>query len=565
MTAHNEPEQAGQANESLADKLTDFLARVSPAGLMSYVSNRGADWLGRPELHGHRGASLFELVCPEDHPCLQEALDLATGQSAQEFSVRLLDQIGAETWVNCRLFPIFQHGKHVELLLAAWNIAHFKLAEEKLKHVVLHDALTGLANRTLLMRQLEDMVCAPCAGEGFAVMHLDMDGFKKVNDALGHEAGDRLIVEAAERLKKLLRATDVVARTGGDEFVLILPGNFELPQVTALARKLLNTLQKPYDLVCNTLHLTASVGIALFPEHGREAGQLLKYADIALAKAKDTGRNRFHVYGPEGAAGVEKRVRIESLMYDAIQNGEFEIHYQPLFHADTGLIAGVEALMRWRHPTEGMIPPSDFIPIAEESGLINFLGKWSLRVACHQVAEWNGRWGSRLTASVNVSPRQFLHQDLVTMIEEVLRESGLSADCLSLEITEGALMQNPKVAAPLLDRLRAGGVGVSVDDFGTGYSSLAYLKRFPLTTLKIDYSFVRDLTTDANDRAIISMIVGLAREMELRVVAEGVETAEQLAFLRDKGCDIIQGFLLGRPVTATDLAANIETGVWRLS
>ncbi|MFZ5482951.1 MAG: sensor domain-containing protein [Pseudomonadota bacterium] len=551
--------------ESLADKLTDFLARLAPTGTMAYVSQRGAQWLGRPALHTRRGTSLFDLVVEDDHARLREALELAVVEGPQECSVRLVDSLGNELWVNCRLFTLFQRGAVVELLLAAWNIAHFKLAEAQLDHVVLHDALTGLANRTLLMRQLEDMVCAPCIGEGFAVIHVDLDGFKKVNDALGHEAGDRIIMDAAERLKALLRTTDLVARIGGDEFVLVLPGTHELDAVTALARKLLNAFQKPYDLARNTLHLTASMGIALYPDHGTDAQQLLKHADIALAKAKEQGRNRFQVHGPEGAAVVEKRVRLEGSMYDAIQNGEFELHYQPLFDAGRGTVAGVEALIRWHRPGQGMIPPAEFIPIAEDSGLINFLGKWALRVACHQVADWNTGWGSHLTASVNVSPRQFHHQDLVAMVESVLQESGLAPDCLSLEITEGALMHNPKAAEPVLDRLRSHGIGVSVDDFGTGYSSLAYLKRFPLTTLKIDYSFVRDLTTDANDRAIVSMIVGLAREMELRVVAEGVETEAQLAFLRAKGCDLIQGFLLGRPVPAAELAEKIETGSWKLN
>lgn len=550
-------------SENLTDRLTDFLARVSPEGILSYVSKRGAHWLGRPELHGSKGGMLLDLFLADDRDSLLAALSAAGSDGMREFSARILGPDGDRTWVNCRVFTLVNLGGHIELLFAAWDISHYKQAEEKLNHAVLHDALTGLANRTQLMQRLEELARGP-AGDGFAVLNLNLDGFKKVNEALGHEAGDKLLVEAGERLKSLLRTTDLVAHVGGDEFVLILPGTHEAENVAALARKLLNVLQKPYDLVRNTLHLTASMGIALYPEHGTDAQQLLRNAGIALAKSKESGRNRWQLYGPEGSAGIEKRLLIEELMYDAIQNGEFEMHYQPLFHADSLSMVGVEALMRWKRPDGTSISPGEFIPIAEEGGLINFLGKWSLRIACHQVAEWNRQWGTELVASVNLSPRQFRHEDIVTMVNGALAESTLPPACLSLEITEGALMHNPREAEPVLGRLRASGVHISVDDFGTGYSSLAYLKRFPLTTLKIDYSFVRDLTDDPNDRAIVSMIVSLAREMELKVVAEGVETEEQLAILRAKGCDIIQGYLTGRPVPAGELASKVAAGEWRI-
>ena len=562
-TAQNAPARE-VAPENLADKLTDFLARVSREGVLSYVSRRGAQWLDRPEMHVGKSGSLLDLFMVDDHPALMAALNGVEPTGAREFMARMLKRGGDPVWVNCRVFPLAQRGEHLELLFAAWDISYFKQAEERLNHATLHDPLTGLANRTQLQHKLSELVQASRNGSGFAVMHLDMDGFKKVNDALGHEAGDKLIVEVGERLKSLLRSTDLVARTGGDEFVLVLAGTHELDNVTALARKLLNVLHKPYDLMRNTLHLTASMGIALFPEHGGDAHHLLKHADIAKAKAKELGRNRWQIYGPEGASVVEQRVYLEELMYSAIQNGEFEMHYQPLFYADNRRMAGVEALMRWNHPGKGAIAPGEFIPIAEENGMIDFLGKWSLRVACHQVAEWNRQWGTRIVASVNISPRQFYQEGIVAMVEEVLAESGLPADCLSLEITEGALMHNPKAVEPMLDRMRASGVQISVDDFGTGYSSLSYLKRFPLTALKIDYSFVRDLITDPNDRAIVSMIMGLAREMDLKVVAEGVETEEQLAFLTGKGCDIIQGYLLGRPVRAEELSNRVAGGEWSI-
>jgi diguanylate cyclase (GGDEF)-like protein len=558
--AHSDP------SEGLADKLTDFLARVSPAGDFYYISRRGAQWLERLQVPVARDGTLLDMFCADDQSGLASALADAGAGAVRELSVRIVGPDGDLVWVSCRVFRLVQRGDHVELLFAAWDISPYKLVEERLNHAALHDALTGLANRVQLRQRLGDLVRnADPEDEGLAVMHLNLDGFKKVNEALGHEAGDRLIVEAGERLKGLLRSTDLVARVGGDEFVLVLPGSRDHEGLAALARKLLNALQKPYDVARNTLHLTASMGVALYPDHGTDAAQLLDHADQALARSKELGRNRWQLYGPGGSAAVGQRVRIEELMYEAIQNGEFEMHYQPIFFADSRTLAGVEALMRWRRPGHGPIPPAEFIPIAEENGLINFLGKWSLRAACHQIAGWNRQWGSRLVASVNLSPRQFHQDDIVAVVELALAESGLAPECLSLEITEGALMHNPKAVEPVLDRMRARGVHISVDDFGTGYSSLAYLKRFPLTTLKIDYSFVRDLTTDPNDRAIVSMIVSLAREMELKVVAEGVETEAQLAFLDGKGCDLIQGFLLGRPVAPDELARRVDAGEWRLT
>lgn len=562
-TTSNAPAHS-DSTESLADKLTDFLARVSPSGDLFYVSRRGAQWLERLSVPGGKGGALLDLFCPEDHAVLAAALADAGSGELRELSARILGPDGDPVWVSCRVFRLVQLGGHVELLFAAWDISPYKLVEDRLNHAALHDALTGLANRVQLRQRLTELVRNASPDEGFAVMHLNLDGFKKFNDALGHEAGDRLIVEAGERLKGLLRSTDLVARVGGDEFVLVLPGSHDPERVGPLARKLLNVLHKPYDVARNTLHLTASMGVALYPDHGADAAELLEHADHALARSKELGRNRWQMYGPGGVAAIEKRVRVEELMYEAIQNGEFEMHYQPIFFADSRTLAGAEALMRWHRPGDGPITPGEFIPIAEDNGLINYLGKWSLRAACHQVAQWNRQWGTRLFASVNLSPRQFQQDDIVAVVDQALAESGLAADCLSLEITEGALMHNPQAVEPVLERLRATGVHISVDDFGTGYSSLAYLKRFPLTTLKIDYSFVRDLTTDPNDRAIVSMIVSLAREMDLMVVAEGVETEAQLAFLDGKGCDLIQGFLLGRPVPPDELARKVVAGEWRL-
>jgi diguanylate cyclase (GGDEF)-like protein len=457
-------------------------------------------------------------------------------------------------------------GKHVELLFAAWDVGVMPEVRAHPESPYQRDELTGLANRGNLQRQLADMIrSTPPGAAGFALLHMGLDGFQKVNEALGPELGDQLLVESAKRLQSLLRATDVIARTGGDEFTLILAGTHAEADVLLVARKILMAMQRPFVLAERHLHLSASIGIARFPEHAVEGLLLFRCAGIALSMAKEAGRNRFQLYVPEGGAANQQRVVLEERMYDAIQNGEFEMNYQPLFRADTRKLVGVEALMRWNHPGAGFVSPAEFIPLAEKNGLIGFLGTWSLRVCCHQVARWNESWGIRLGASVNLSPVQFRRGDLTATVLGALRESGLPAECLTLEITEGALMQDPENTQRLLDSLRESGVGISVDDFGTGYSSLAYLKRFRLTSLKIDRSFVNDLSRDANDQAIVSAIVSLAKELGLKVVAEGVQTEAQLAILQGKGCDVVQGYLLGKPVSVDEFARKVEMGEWSLT
>ena len=562
----DQPPATPAAPERLTDRLADFLARVSGNGEIHFVSNPGADWLGRSADFFKKGGDLFSLVVPEDHGAVKAALRLAGSQGRHAWSTYMIRADGGRVRVTCRALGLAAAGDQAELLFAAWDAWDRPNPAEVAEESYPPDLLTGLPTRPRLFERLAELARPGTAAEaGFALMHLDLDGFQKVNDALGHAAGDRLLVEAAGRMTSLLRASDMVIRSGSDEFALILPGTHEREAVLLVARKVLAALQRPYLVGGSHLHLSASIGIALYPEHAGDGPQLFKCADIALSAAKREGRNRWSIYLPEGGAESSRRVALEERIYDAIQNGEFEMHYQPICRPATRDVVGVEALMRWKRPGEGFISPTEFIPMVEGNGLIGFLGAWSLRASCHQIAQWNAAWGVRMRASVNLSPAQFRQGDIVATVRDALAESGLPADRLTLEITEGALMRDPAETEVLLNRLRELGVSISVDDFGTGYSSLAYLKRFPLSTLKIDRSFVSELERDANDLAIVSAILGLAKELDLKVVAEGVETEGQLAILAGKGCDMIQGYLLGRPTSAEEFADKIGSGEWRLA
>jgi len=548
------------SSASLIERITDFLARVSVTGKVRYAASDGLRWLGREVAEG---SPLSDLLHPDDAAVFMTALGRLGEGPVECIEARFIRADGSAVWTECRLLRLGQRGEEAEVLLCARDISVWKKAEEHLSYIATHDELTGLANRTLLRQCLVDTITtAERLGQGFSVMLLDLDGFKKVNDSLGHAAGDDLLVAAAARLRESVRNTDIVARLGGDEFVLVLPGTRDERDIRALATKLLRVIEQPFKGLDTDVYLSTSIGVAIHPDHGRDEGTLLKHADNAMYQAKSLGKNRWQMYMP-GSSG-EARLSLEAAMYDALRNGEFSLHYQPQFHAGSGMLAGVEALMRWERPGQGFVSPVEFIPLAEENGLINYLGAWALRAACHQTKRWHQQGLQGLTVSVNVSPKQFHQGNFFELIMQALRESGLPPQCLLLEITESILMHEPARTRAVLDELRGQGVEFAVDDFGTGYSSLGYLKRFPLTALKIDRSFVRDIATDPHDRAIVGAVLGLARELQLYSVAEGVETEEQLSFLTSKGCDYIQGYLLGRPVPPAEILRRVTAGEWKL-
>ncbi len=433
------------------------------------------------------------------------------------------------------------------------DISERKLDEERMAHLAHHDTLTGLPNRSMLGARLEQAIAqAHRQGTALLVAFIDLDGFKLVNDSLGHNAGDELLKIVAERMAGCLRAGDVVGRFGGDEFVLLLNENHGIEAAPVLERVREAVLESM--LLCDQeVQVSCSIGVAVYPHDGADAETLLMHADTAMYRAKDTGKNNCQFYTREMNSSIERKLHMLEGLRNAVDEGQFQLVYQPKVDLRTGHIFGVEALVRWAHPEYGLLGPDRFIPLAEESGIIFALGEWVLKTACQQNQAWQDAGLSPLRISVNVSPRQFEEQRLVQRVAEALEESGLAPEWLELEVTEGVIMRDLQQAVAKMAELRAMGISLSIDDFGTGYSSLSALKSFPISTLKIDKSFVRDLGSNAGDEAIASSIIGLAHQLRLRVIAEGVETEEQRAFLRHNGCDEMQGYLFSRPLAPEQL------------
>ncbi|MCK0510184.1 putative bifunctional diguanylate cyclase/phosphodiesterase [Aromatoleum buckelii] len=443
------------------------------------------------------------------------------------------------------------------------DITARKRAEADIQHLAYHDTLTGLANRFSLTARLQLSVAeARRNGQRLAVMFLDLDRFKHINDSLGHPVGDELLKQVARRLREAVRETDTVARLGGDEFVVVLQGIGGAHDVTHVAAKLLAQLSAPYCVEATELHTTPSIGISLFPDDSADPAALMRNADTAMYHAKAAGRAKFQFYTDEMNRAATARLDLERKLRGAVARGEFELWYQPQFDSRHGHLTGLEALVRWRHPQDGLIAPLRFIPLAEETGVIVEIGTWVLREACRQARQWLDAGLPEVRISVNLSVRQLREKCLVDTVSTTLAANGLRPGLLELEITESAVMDNPGEAVALLQALKDLGVRIAIDDFGTGHSSLSYLKLFPLDHLKIDRSFVSDIEHDANDAMIVAAAVSLAHNLGLSVIAEGVESAVQVARLRELGCDELQGFHFSRPVTA-DVVENSLRSVWR--
>jgi len=434
-------------------------------------------------------------------------------------------------------------------------------ANAQLQHVATHDALTGLPNRLLLGDRLEQMIAqAERRERRFAVMMMDLDRFKSINDSLGHHSGDELLKEAARRLLSRLRRTDTLARLAGDEFVVVLNEIASLRDAESVASSVLQDISRPIALSGLEVHVSASIGISVYPENGSDAETLLQHADAAMYHAKKNGRNGFQFFTSTMNAFARERLELENGLRRAINRGEFELHYQPKVDVESGRIDSAEALIRWRHPQRGLVSPGGFIPVAEETGLIVSIGEWVLREACSQARTWQNSGVGPIRVAVNLSAQQFRQKNLVEVVGSALQEAGLEPRFLELELTESAVMHDAENSIEILRRLSGLGVRISVDDFGTGYSSLSYLRRLPLDKLKIDHSFIKEVTTSRDDAQIVRAIVSLAHSLHLKVIAEGVETQEQLAFLRDLGCDQYQGYLRSPPVTADAFARLMREG-----
>jgi diguanylate cyclase (GGDEF)-like protein len=427
-------------------------------------------------------------------------------------------------------------------------------ANRQLRHLATHDALTGLPNRVLLDdRLVQAMAHANRDGQPFAVLVVDLDRFKLINDSLGHRAGDAVLDEISRRLGAVVRDIDTVARTGGDEFIVVISPSGAAEDAVAIAHRAKEALRAPMTASGVELHVTCSIGVAYYPTDASSADSLIARADAAMYCAKQRGRNNVQCFAPGMDAVTIGRVSLESDLHAAIEAGQFELYYQPKPDTETGDVYSAEALIRWHHPQRGLIPPDEFIPLAEECGLINEIGAWVLREACRQCAEWQRQGLPALRVAVNVAASQFRRGDLLDVIADALRSARLEAHHLEIELTESAVMTHPEESATILEQLSRMGVLVSVDDFGTGYSSINYLRRFPIDKLKIDRSFVRDLDCEV-DASIVQAIISLAHSLKLKVVAEGVETPAQLQYLRSLGCDQYQGFHFSPPVPAGKFA-----------
>jgi len=531
---------------SLLEAAGDVVFRLTEQGCVLYAGNRTRSLLGSDDLTGQLLPQLFDA---SEKAAIHELVASAarSGQPGKA-NARLQTPTGA-LWIELQVAAYPGADGAAELLAIGRDISAQQANEAQLRRMAAYDALTGLPNRSLLSDRIRHAIAqARRIGGGFCVMALDLDGFKKVNDALGHGVGDALLQVAATRLAETLRDGDTLARVGGDEFIAVLPGVIAEVEIQAVARRMISSMQLPFDIDGQILYIGTSLGAAVFPEHGDTDVKLLAHADTAMCRAKETGKARCVVYSHQKFTLPDHDVSMEAAMFQAVREGEFLLHYQPIVDAASRRVMGFEALMRWQRAGVGMVSPAQFIPMAENNGLINLLGAWALKAACVQIRQFSEAAGRPLYVSVNVSPRQFRNDQFLTVMDDALALSGLTGDQLLLEITEGILMSDPEHAETLLTAIRARDVRIAIDDFGTGYSSLAYLKRFPISTLKIDRAFIKDLPASVKDAAICNVVLSLATHLQLNTVAEGVESDEQLRFLAEHGCDLIQGYLTGRPL-----------------
>ena len=514
-----------------------------------------------PNLFGGRYEDFLNVIHPDDRNAVDWAHnDSLTAHSSSEITYRLRMADGRIKWISeqCETFYGNQ-GKALRSNCIVQDVTERKRMERRIVEMATHDALTGLPNRHLLQDRIAQALAhGRRSGEQAAVLFIDLDHFKVINDSLGHDVGDSLLQEVAARLTATMRSEDTAVRQGGDEFIVLLPNLASALDAEAVAQKILDELTQPYHIHEKELHIGASIGIALFPDDGKDVEALLKNSDIAMYHAKESGRNNYQFFSPEMNKLAKERHSLGVDLRHALARNELLLYFQPVVDMPSGKLTSMEVLLRWQHPEQGLILPSRFIPLAEESGLIVPIGEWVLQQSCLQIRAWQEQGYDVPKLAVNLSARQFRHKTLVANVARILAETGVEGHCLTLEITESELVENVEKTIVALQQLNALGLEIAVDDFGTGYSSLSYLKRYPVNTLKIDRSFVRDIATDPNDAAIIAAIIAMARSLKMKVIAEGVETEEQLAFLTQQGCSRYQGYYFSQPLSA----AEFENKQW---
>jgi len=549
------------------DSIGDAVLTTDLQGKVSYLNRQAEKMTGwsREEAVGHPLTEVFSIVDGTTRQVVANPAKVAITQNQTVGLANnciLIRRDGLELAINDSAAPIHDRdGQVIGAVLVFEDVSESRAMTLKMSHLARHDFLTGLPNRMLLTERLSQAIgLAQRHHRQVALLFIDLDCFKNINDSLGHTIGDQLLQSVGERLLATVRATDTVCRQGGDEFVILLP-EIEQPQDAAhIAQKLLDAFAVPHLIGGQELHITLSIGISVYPDDGVDLDAVLQNADTAMYHAKTNGRNNFQFFRADMNTRAVRRLLIENNMRRALKQGEFVLNYQPQINLASGAITGAEALIRWRDPDLGAIPPGQFVPVAEECGLIVTIGHWVLREACQQVKVWLDSGLRVPSIAINISAVEFRHKNFLEGLAQILDETGLTPDYLELELTESLLMHDVESSATVLESLKDMGIKLAIDDFGTGYSSLSYLKRFPITTLKIDQSFVRDITTDINDATIVSAVVGMGRNLNHRVIAEGVETREQFEFLSMRQCPEGQGFLFSHPLPAEDFARLLVAG-----
>ena len=553
-----------RAEEKLSgvlDSIDNVVWSISLVGNELVYLNPAAERLyGRPVAHFFADPKLWlSIVHEDDRQRVRESLGQLLAHKALALEYRIVRPDGSVRWLEDRARVIDgPDGTPVRIDGVASDISERRLHTERMAHQANHDALTGLPNRGLLNdRVAQALAQARRDDQHVALLFLDLDGFKFINDSFGHSFGDGLLCSVAARLATFVRESDTIARLGGDEFVILLPHLHHAEGALQVAAKVRDSFLTPLLQEGRELHMSASIGISIFPQDGDSCDSLLKHADVAMYRAKAQGRNGVQSYSQEMGAHAQQRMELEAALRVALERDQLELHYQPQVDRDAGRIVGVEALVRWRHPELGLVSPVQFIPLAEETGLINPIGEWVLRTACAQARAWHVAGHTGLSVAVNMSAKQFQKQDVPALVQDVLEDTGLPAECLELELTESTLMHNTDAVVETMRQIKKLGVRLALDDFGTGFSSLSYLKRFPIDVLKIDKSFTFDVTSDESAASITRAIIAMARSLNMTTVAEGVETQAQLDFLTAQDCDVMQGYFISRPLPAEQLTAML--------
>jgi diguanylate cyclase (GGDEF)-like protein/PAS domain S-box-containing protein len=560
--------EANERAQVTLDCIGDAVISTDVSGNITFLNLVAEEMTGwqLKDVAGRPMVNAFQIVNANTRKIVENPMTKATELNRKgnlPINSVLIRRDGTEIYIEDSVAPIHDHGgRVVGSVLVFRDVSAARAMAEQIAHSAEHDLLTGLPNRLLLNDRVGQAIAMAQRHLGkVALLFLDMDGFKHINDSLGHPAGDKLLQSIANRLTDCVRAPDTVSRQGGDEFIVLLQ-EVKAPEDVAIAvKRLLKSLAETYSTGQRNLHITASIGVSLYPDDGLDAETLIKNADTAMYQAKENGRQCYRFFKSEMNVKAVERQSIEEDLRRALERREFSLHYQPRINLKTGAITGAEALLRWAHPTRGSIPPLQFIPIAEDSGLILPIGAWVMREACRQARVWRDAGLTLATMAVNVSAVQFRNENFLDDLFAALAETGLDPRYLELELTESVLMKHTDLAASILKILRGKGVQVSVDDFGTGYSSLSYLQKFPLDALKIDQSFVRWITTNPNEATLVSAIIHIGQSLHLRVIAEGVETAEDLAFLKAHNCDEAQGYYFSRPVPAGQFVKLLEVHV----